>query len=268
MLIAGCTGSGADNSNLADADSGVPEYTDANTALAEGTKFLDADEIDKAIAALNQAVRLNPDLAEAYFNLGVAYALVEMRDALNLEASPDSSDDSDSKKKPNSQIAFEKAAEAYKKVVEAEPENHQAHFRLGLAYNKLNKDQEAARAFRQAVKLNPEDTLYQKELGKILIKLAQYREAIGPLKKALELDPENVEAEELLADAEAGRSRVDYVSVKKDTNSASNSNTAEQTGPESNSKTATKPDTKPDVKPSPSAPQPRTGRTPSTSNRP
>ena len=230
-LFAGCSGAPSDNGNFAgsNSNSSVPEYTDANTALAEGTKFLDTDEVDKAIAALNQAVKLNPDLAEAYFKLGVAYSLAETRDSLNLEATPDQTSNSNEakpkEKRPNSEIAFEKATEAYKKVIEANPENHQAHFNLGLAYNKLNEDRNAEKALRQAVKLNPEDSLYQTELGSILIKLAEYREAIGPLKKALELDPENIEAEELLADAEAGRQRIDYRSTPKP-GSNSNGNTS------------------------------------------
>lgn len=255
VFFAGC--SGTPNTNVSDANSlsALPEYTDATTALAEGTRFLDTDEVDKAIAALNQAVKLNPDLAEAYFKLGVAYALVETRDSLNLEATPDETTNSNDKneKKSNSEIAFEKAVEAYEKVVEANPEDHQAHFNLGLAYNKLNQDRNAEKALRQAAKLNPEDSLYQTELGSILIKLAEYRAAIGPLKKALELDPDNIEAEELLSDAEAGRQRIDYRSTPKSVTSASNSNS-------SASNTAV-----PGVKPTPATqrtPEPR--RTPAS----
>lgn len=256
LAIAGCSSSPSDNGNIAgsNSNSSVPEYTDANTALAAGTKFLDTDEVDKAIAALNQAVKLNPDLAEAYFKLGVAYSLAETRDSMNLEATPDQTSNSNQTKpkvkRPNSEIAFEKATEAYKKVIEANPEDHQAHFNLGLAYNKLNEDRNAEKALRQAVKLNPEDSLYQTELGSILIKLAEYREAIGPLKKALELDPDNIEAEELLADAEAGRQRIDYRSTPKP-GSSSNSNT-------SSSNTSTE-------RPTPaSQPTPAPRRTPAT----
>lgn len=261
VFLAGCSGAGSDNGNSTNVNNTtVIEYRDANQALADGTKFLDDDEVDKAIAALNQAVKLNPELAEAYFNLGVAYSLVEFRDTLNLENSSDNPSNSSEKKKSNSVTAFEKAAEAYEKVTEREPENHQAFFSLGLSYNKLNKDEFAAKAFRQAVKLNPEDTLYQTELGKILIKLADYREAIGPLKKALELDPENVEAEELLSDAEAGRSRIDYVSPKKDSNSSTSNTSTNSVSSNSSAKTDTIPAQTPAPKPTAS------GRPPS--NRP
>ena len=55
----------------------VPEYTGAATALEEGNKFLDSSENEKAINAFEQAVKLDPELAEAHFRLGVALALTE-----------------------------------------------------------------------------------------------------------------------------------------------------------------------------------------------
>jgi tetratricopeptide (TPR) repeat protein len=89
------------------------------------------------------------------------------------------------------------------------------------------------------VKLNPEDTEYQTELGAILIKLAQYREAIPPLKKALELDPENIRAIDLLEDAEAGRSRVNYSSTPKEEKKKPGDNT--NSSPSSNSNSSSTP---------------------------
>ena len=59
------------------ADEPVPTFTDAAVALSEGNKYLDTSENEKAIEAYKQAVALDPDLAEAHFQLGVAYALVE-----------------------------------------------------------------------------------------------------------------------------------------------------------------------------------------------
>src|SRR4051812_37245635 len=55
----------------------VPTFTDADAALAEGKRLLDEDETEKSIEAFKQAVKLNPNLAEAYFNMGIAYALLE-----------------------------------------------------------------------------------------------------------------------------------------------------------------------------------------------
>lgn len=259
FVSASCSGTGAsDNANAANqtAESAPGDFTDANAALAEGSRLLDDDETDRAIAVLNRAVELNPDLAEAYFKLGIAYALVESRDAAIVEAQitptplPGEKRPKEQKReKTNSEKAFEKAVEAYKKMLRADEADAAAHFNLGRAYNKLNEDEEAAKSLKQAVKLNPEDTEYQTELGAILIKLAEYREAIPPLKKALELDPENSRAQELLEDAEAGRRRIDFKTEKKDDKGKSNSNANANTAvPESNTKP---PETKPVKTPSP-----------------
>ena len=209
----------------------VSEYSDASLALADGTKFLDTGETDKAVDALGRAVKLDPNLAEAWFKLGIAYALAEKRDE-TLEMVRDNENSSGKKPaKTNSEKAFEKAVAAYKKVVDANEKDDVAYFNLGRAYNKLNEDADSAKALKQAVKLKADDTEYQTELGAILIKLAQYHEAIPPLKKALELDPENIRAQELLEDAQAGRSRINYSSTpKEDKRKAGDSNTSSTTG--------------------------------------
>lgn len=223
LCISGCSvlSSTETNQNTSATSPNLSEYTDASVALADGTKFLDTGETDSAIDALSQAVRLNPDLAEAWFKLGIAHSLAELR-AQTSEVT--TTNETSKSTKSNSVKAFEKAVAAYKKAIEANADDHLAHYNLGRAYYKLNEDQDAARALRQAVKLMPDDTEYQTELGAILIKLAQYPEAIPPLKKALELDPENIRAQELLEDAQAGRSRVNYSATPRDPKKQSNSN--------------------------------------------
>ncbi|MDM7921810.1 MAG: tetratricopeptide repeat protein [Pyrinomonadaceae bacterium] len=241
-FMAGCSGNAANNSNTPEPTPNTPisEYTDANQALADGIKLLDIGDTEKAIEVLNRAVELNPDLAEAYFRLGIAYSLIEFRDQAAADESveptptPSPGEKKPKEKKTNSEIAFEKAVEAYKKIIDSNGEDHAAYYNLGRAYNKLNEDEDAAKALRQAVKLNPEDTEYQTELGSILIKLAKYPEAVGALKKALELDPQNLEAEELLEKAEAGRKRITFTQLPDDkkssnSNTASNSNSAPET---------------------------------------
>lgn len=239
-LAGACSSTVSDGSTAGQETPALPasEFTDANAALAEGTKLLDTGDTDRAIEMLSRAVELNPDLAEAHFKLGIAYALIETRDAAVVEEQVTPTPLPGEKKpkvaKTNSEKAFEKAVAAYKKQIEANENDDLAYFNLGRAYNKLNEDEEAERALKQAVKLKPDDTEYQTDLGAILVKLAEYREAISPLRKAIELDPENSRAINLLEDAEAGRKRVDFVTDKKDskansnTNSNSNSNTGEQ----------------------------------------
>ena len=230
-----------ENSNTVK-ESPFANITDANVALAEGNRLLDENQTELAIAAFKQAVKLNSDLPEPHFKLGIAYALLEMQYAQSGTVDPDNPD---ARVKSRSQKAFEKAVETYKKWIAANPSDDAAHFNLARTYNKLDKLEEAEKEFRHAVKIKPDDADYQTELGGILIKLAQYREAIVPLKKAVEIDPTNERAANLLEDAEAGRQRLDYVSPKTDANKsnanvAANSNANVSAGSTTNSNSAPK----------------------------
>jgi Flp pilus assembly protein TadD len=241
-LGAGCSTGGGNNSEQSSNVEAVSELspaniTDAKVALAEGTRLLDENQTESAIAFLQHAVSLDPDLAEGHFKLGIAFALLEMQyqqEGVVTETPSNAT----GRTKPRSERAFERAVTAYEKWLDANPDDDAAHFNLGRTYSKLTKDEEAEKAFKQAVKLKPDDSEYQTELGAILIKLAKYHEAIAPLKKAIELDAENVRAEDLLEEAQAGRQRLDYVSPKPDSNkSASNTDANSSSATDSNSNT-------------------------------
>ncbi len=207
-----------ENANIKPTETPLPEFTNAETAFAEGNKLFDANENEKAVEAYKQAVKLNPDLAEAYFKLGIVYSLLENEQEPSENPDPTPTPKPAKSKKgqkdapppTKSNKAFENAVKAYKKILIKEPKDDAAHFNLGRSYNKLNDDKEAEKSLRQAVKLKPDDSEYQTELGAILIKLAQYDEAVIALKKAVKLDETNLQAEDLLEDAEAGKKRVDY----------------------------------------------------------
>lgn len=208
------------NAAVKPAETPLPIFTSADEALTEGKKLLDDLETDKAITVLSQATTLNPDLAEAHFNLGIAYALAEKDEAekavTQVETTPTPKPARKVKKNAptprtkNSEKAFDNAVKAYKKFLAKNPKDDVSHFNLGRAYNKLNEDEDALKAVKEAVKLKPDDYEYQMELGAILIKLAQYEEAVAALKKTLNLDSNNLQAEDLLEKAQAGRRRVDF----------------------------------------------------------
>lgn len=199
----------------------VPTFTDAGEALAAGNKYLDENKTENAISALQQATKLNPDLADAHFQLGIAYSLKEKEDAtlqkVDETATPTPAPKKSSKGKKdepqlltNSDKAFDNAAKAYAKIVKKNPKDDAAFYNLGRAYNKINKDVESEKALRQAVKLKPEDMEYQTELGKILNKLARYDESVPILKKVVQADESNVQAVDALEKAEAGLKRTNF----------------------------------------------------------
>lgn len=206
------------NVNAAPQETPLPTFTNADEALAVGKKLLDDLETDKAIEALRQTVKLNPDLADAHFNLGIALALQEKEQSLTAPLVGETTPTPTPSRKGKTEVApltdseksFENAVKAYKRILAKNSKDDVAHFNLGRSYNKLNQDPEALKSLQQAVKLKPDDGEYQTELGVILIKLAQYAEAVSALKKAISIDATNLQAESLLEKAEAGRKRVDF----------------------------------------------------------
>ncbi|MCS6874419.1 MAG: tetratricopeptide repeat protein [Pyrinomonadaceae bacterium] len=189
-------------------------FSNADEALAAGKNYLDENKIEEAIEALKQAIKLNPESADAYFHLGIALSIKEMEE----EKQPESNTNIKSGKPvilSESDKAFNLAAKLYKKITEREPNNAEAFFNLGRAYSKVQMDEEAEKALRQAVKLRPDETEYYTELGVILIKLAKYEEAIRVLRKAQELDENNLRALDLLEQAQAGKQRVSFTMKPK-----------------------------------------------------
>lgn len=200
----------------------VPVFTDADEAVAAGDKYLDAVETENAINAYRQAVKLNPEYGDAYFKLGIAYSLRE-KEATNTssaqteeisEATPTPTGKKSKKDAvpplTDAEKAFESAAKIYEKLLKKNAKDGVALYNLGRAYNKLNKDKEAEKVLRQAYKIKPDDIEYSIEFGSILMKLAQYDEAVTVLAKANKLDEENLQLQDLLEKAEAGKKRINF----------------------------------------------------------
>lgn len=252
----------ANQANVSAAETPLPTFTDAETALSEGKKLLDANQTEKAAEALRQAVKLNPDLGEAYFQLGVAYALIEKATEhlpTKEEETPTPTPAKKGKKQEEvilskSDKAFDNAAKAYEKAVKKNPKDDAAFFNLGRSYNKLNKDKESEKALRQAVKLNPEDSEYQTEFGAILIKLAQYDEAVSVLKKVVAKDEGNSHAQDLLEKAEAGQKRINFGVKPKPEGGARDNAPNQRPGKTKSGDDADSPNPNRDTAPKPSLP--------------
>lgn len=163
------------------------EQIEARKVFEQGNDLARKDEDQAAADAYQQAIRLDPDFAEAYLKLAMSYQVLG--------------------KKKEAEEEYKKAAEAYQKFVRRNPKDARAHFNMGLAYNRLAKPDEAVKAFRQAVKLDPENSDHQYELGIAYGKVAQFQEAFNALQKATTLDPDNFRAQEALEKAKINLQR-------------------------------------------------------------
>ncbi len=186
----------ANSSNKESTETTETTYPDAVTALAEGNKLFDNNEETKAAEAFKQAVKMNPDLAEAHFKLGVIYEIFEKA--------------GDAKKEEDAKKEFEKAIKAYQKILAKNPKDEVALFNLGRSYAKISDDKNAIKSLQQAVKINPKEASYKTELGASYNKLAKYDEAVSILKQALKIDPENPRAEKELGTAQDGQKRINF----------------------------------------------------------
>jgi len=131
----------------------------------KGSVHFSLRQFPQALAALQEAVRVNPDMYEAHQNLAVAYmvncdydaALLETDEALRLK--PDSGGAYHVRGiLLMSQGRVDEAAEALARAAELSPDDPAIHAALGTAYEALGRADEAAAAQQKAL------TLMEREL--------------------------------------------------------------------------------------------------------
>jgi len=164
------------------------DRTQARALLEQGKEFYRSDQDDKAADAFEQAIKLDPNLAEAHFRLGLAY------EALG--------------KAQEAEESYKKAIEKYKKSLENNNDDSEAHYNMGQTYAGLHLYTEAVKEYRQAIHLKDDDADMYYDLGTALSKLAQYDEAAAAFSKSLEIDPENYRAQDALEEAREGVQRI------------------------------------------------------------
>jgi len=142
-----------------------PDYAEAHGAL--GIAYGSLGRYEDAVESLKQAIRINPDLAEAHYSLGLAY------DELGR---------------------YENAVESYKQTIRIKPDYVEAYCRLGIAYGKLGRHQDAAEAFKQVIIIKPDDAEAHNNLGLAYSKLGRYQEAIESYKQTIKINPDLADA--------------------------------------------------------------------------
>ena len=216
---------------------GPDDRSRASSLVESGKELYRTDQDEKAVEAFKEAVKLDPDMPEAHFRLGLAY------DAVGQET--------------EAEEEYKKAIERYKKYLATNSKDAEAHYNLGQAYAGLHLYSEAVREYRQATRLKSDDSDIYYDLGMALSKLANYDEAVSAFSKAIEIDPENYRAVDALEEARDGVKRInagkrhqeDLLKKKKGANSndtEGNSNSNSQ----GNSNSSNRPRPRPRPKPS------------------
>src|SRR5689334_6159159 len=160
----------------------------ARALLEQGKIFYRDDKDDEAVAAFQEAIKLDPELAEARFRLGLGYAALGKHEEAEKE--------------------YKKAVEVYKKYLAEHDSDPEAHYDLGQTYAGLGQYSDAIREYREATKLKDNDADIYYDLGVAHTKLAQYDAAASAFSKSLEIDPDNYRAQDGLDEAKEGISRI------------------------------------------------------------
>ena len=125
------------------------------------------DELEVAVNHHKKSVEINPDYAEGYNNLGIAFQKLGL---------------------------FEEAVKNYKKTLKLKPDFSLAYNNLGVVLKSLNKLDEALLTSKKAIELDPEFADAHNNIGAILQDLGKYEEAYKFYKKAIELKSNYSEA--------------------------------------------------------------------------
>jgi tetratricopeptide (TPR) repeat protein len=136
---------------------------------SRGASYNSIGRYQDAIEDYKQAIRINPDYAEAHYNLGIAYGEL----GRNQQA-----------------IDSFKQAIRLKQAARFKLGLAEAHYNLGIIYGKLGRDQEAIESFKQAIKIKPDYAEAHCILGAAYLEIGDKESAVEEYKILKTLDAE------------------------------------------------------------------------------
>ena len=161
---------------------GCGGLSEAEKRVNAGVELGQEGRLEEAITEFDEAIRLNPQDADAYYNRGNTY------DDLGQH---------------------QRAIQEFDEALRLDPQFAEIYVNRGLAYADLSQHQRAIQEYDEAIRLNPQFVLAYYNRGLAYGNLGQHQRAIQDFDAAIRLDPQ-------LADAYAGRAMV-YTLLGKDT---------------------------------------------------
>ncbi len=130
--------------------------------IRQGNRACETRDFDRAIASYQQATRLDPSYALAYYNCGVVYNILHQ---------------------------YEEAIASCSKAIALDPSHVSAYTTRGIAYKNLGQMEEAIGDYTSAVELNPTDASAYNNRGNAYFALGQHQIAVDDYTKAIEYNP-------------------------------------------------------------------------------
>ena len=133
----------------------------AHAYFYSGMIYRQKEQCDLAISFYEKAILLNSEIVDSYFFLGQIFA---------KQGQP------------------EQAIESYQKFIAKKPEVPDVYFHLGILYSKQDRLDEAENNFKQFLRLRPEAADAHFYLGRIYFKQGKLEKAMSCYSKSLEYD--------------------------------------------------------------------------------
>jgi tetratricopeptide (TPR) repeat protein len=135
----------------------------AEQLYSAGRSLLEEGEYEKALPYFVEAIKINPNYAEAYFQIG--YCLAKLG-------------------------RYPEAIEPYREAIRIKPEDVDTLNNLCVAYGILGHYQEAIEFCKKAIQIRGDLPEAYNNLGWVYQRLGQYQEGIESCKKAIRLKPD------------------------------------------------------------------------------
>lgn len=180
------------------ADTRKNKRANAERAYSQGVAQLSRDDYQRALPYFEQAVDLDPNYAEAWYQAGYSYgALGRFQDALKASKQA-------AKLRPDWPAAFvnvgasnyalgdyKEAADAYRAAIRLDGDNPEIQYAYGLSLNKLNKTDEEILAYRRAINLKPDHANSLEKLGQAYFKKKRWNDAVATFNQLIIYKPES-----------------------------------------------------------------------------
>jgi tetratricopeptide (TPR) repeat protein len=183
------------------AQSSQPNSTTAETYFKQGEDYRNNNQYDKAIAAYNKAIEVNPQYAEAYKNRGIVYldlkdydkAMADNNKA--IEVNPQYSNAYNNRGNVYSDLKeYDKAMADYNKAIEINPQLFQAYHNRGNVYRDLKEYDKAMADYNKTIEINPQNAMAYNNRGIVYHNLKEYDKAMADYNKVLEINPQYADA--------------------------------------------------------------------------
>jgi tetratricopeptide (TPR) repeat protein len=145
----------------------LPDEIRAEAAYKKGVELGELMRYGDAVKAYGAAIRLKPDYAAAYTNLGFSLSRLER---------------------------WQEARLAYENAIRLTPDDVDAHYNLGVALVMLGRSGAALREFRETVALTPMDADAHYNMGLALNSLGRHAEAMQAYHEAVRMRSDYADA--------------------------------------------------------------------------